>query len=157
MPKKLMRFLQKHVLLTGRNSVAAAKLDEKAAYVATSRGRFCCDIHTPETERLITGAILSSLRLGVMDAKQVTPSLEVLKPTGVSVRPSIGKMRSPHPMRQQSNRIRALGEVILSSLPKVIDVAKEASRQVLSTATKMTVGSGFSSSPSIKPRIGMRM
>src|SRR3990167_4494359 len=56
--------------------IAAAKLDEKAAYVATSRGRLSCNIHTPETESLIAGARQSSLRVGVFDGKEKLPSYQ---------------------------------------------------------------------------------
>ncbi len=56
--------------------IAAAKLDEKAAYVATSRGRISCDIHTPEKESLIAGARQSSLRVGVFDAREKIPSYQ---------------------------------------------------------------------------------
>ena len=34
---------------------------------------------------------------------------------------------------------------------------KKASKQILSTAVKMTVGNGFAGNPSIKPHIGMKM
>jgi hypothetical protein len=54
--------------------VAAAKLDERAAYVATSRGRQSCDIHTPDTEHLIAGARRDSLRVGVVDSTKLSPS-----------------------------------------------------------------------------------
>lgn len=57
--------------------IAAAKLDERAAYVATSRGSQSCDIHTPDTEHLIAGARQSNLRVGVLDGKALRPSYQI--------------------------------------------------------------------------------
>jgi len=80
--------------------IAAAKLDEKAAYVATSRGRVSCDIYTPETDRLISMVRHSSTRLTATDIK--------------------GKIfiHSPHPSRRQSLKIQSLGSRVIHQFQK---------------------------------------
>lgn len=80
--------------------IAAAKLDEKAAYVATSRGRVSCDIYTPETDRLISMVKQPSTRLTATDVK--------------------GKIfiNSPHPSRRQSLKIQSLGSRVINQFAK---------------------------------------
>ena len=47
--------------------VAAARLDGKAAYVATSRGRQSCEIHTPQKEHLLDGLARSGERASALE------------------------------------------------------------------------------------------
>ena len=153
--------------------VAAAKLDEKAAYVSTSRGKISCAIHTPETEALITGASNPSLRLGVFDAKEKVPSLgeikfgesmkldETFKVQNTSVAPfdrtlSLGRIHSSHPMGRQTNRVRAFGVKVLEKLPAAFNVAIEAGKHAFSETIRMSIG-GPSLNSSNKPHIGIKM
>lgn len=137
--------------------VAAAKLDEKAAYVATSRGRMSCFIHTPDKDHLIAGARHSSLRIGVLDTKDLAPSYQKKvdpheKTFETKIESNIPlpspdktfdlstkaqKLRSMHPMKRQSVRIRSFATKILQIIPKPVMVT-------LSSAMKMRVMQGLS-------------
>jgi len=131
--------------------VAATKLDEKAAYVATSRARASCNIHTPDKDHLIAGASRSSLRVGVLDAKELVPSYQEkmiisvneksnfeqqyekqLAPEKTNIpssfkifnRSSINqKLRSMHPIKRQSVRIRSFATKMLKMLPKPVKLS----------------------------------
>lgn len=55
--------------------VGASQLDEKAAYVACSRGRLSCSVHTPNKEQFM-GRLPAGNRLAALDlAKSVLPSV----------------------------------------------------------------------------------
>jgi len=130
--------------------VAAAKLDEKAAYVATSRGRYSCYIHTPDKNHLIAGARQSSLRVGVLDTKYLVPSYKekvidsVSQATNFEKQPEKRiesektklpspsgtfdlssknqKLRSMHPIKRQSVRIRSFATRMLKIIPKPVSL-----------------------------------
>ena len=56
--------------------VAAEKLDAKAAYVACSRGRWQCSVHTPDKESLLTGLVRSGDRPAALDRSPTSWSIE---------------------------------------------------------------------------------
>lgn len=56
--------------------VAAEKLDAKAAYVACSRGRWQCSVHTPDKEFLMTALARSGDRPAALDRSQTSSSIE---------------------------------------------------------------------------------
>jgi len=145
--------------------VAATKLDEKAAYVATSRGRMSCFIHTPDKNHLLAGARHSSLRVGVLDAKELMPSYnknvialvnqEAIfeQKSGKRIVPekidlsypaerldlsSIPqKLRSMHPIKRQGVKIRSFAKKMLKMVPNPV-------RLTLSSAMKTKVIEGLS-------------
>ena len=56
--------------------VAAEKLDGKAAYVACSRGRWQCSVHTPDKEFLMSSLARSGDRPAALDRSQASSSIE---------------------------------------------------------------------------------
>jgi conjugative relaxase-like TrwC/TraI family protein len=138
--------------------VAATKLDEKAAYVATSRGRMSCCIHTPDKNHLIAAAKHSSLRVGVLDAKELMPSYNKkvidsvnqeaifeqqsdkrIVPEKIDLPSSAErfdlfsipqKLRSMHPIKRQGVRIRSFATRMLQMMPKPVRVTLSSSMRM---------------------------
>ncbi len=67
--------------------VVAERLDAKSAYVACSRGKFSCTVHTPEKRRLLDGLPEGSRRAALdVLAESVKPMLEQPEPRSLAAR-----------------------------------------------------------------------